>query len=1223
MNVLSRAALLLALTMTVFAAHADPLSAPFQSPPESARPWVYWFYMDGNLSREGMTADLEAMQAAGIGGVIIMEVDVGIPRGPVKFMSDEWCALFRHAVEEAERLGLQITLNAGPGWTGSGGPWVKAEESMQHLVASAVDVDGPLALDMVLPRPEPRAPYFGEGNLTPEMKAARDAFYADEAVLAVPRVEPVIENIDEKALYIREPYTSKPGVPPFLPAPAEYPALDAKAVIPVDRVIDLSAGLQPDGRIRGELPEGQWTLLRFGRRTTGANTRPAPAPGIGFESDKFDKRALEDHYEAFVGHLLEAIGPRPQERAAGWTMLHIDSWEMGSQNWTEGFREEFQQRRGYDPLPYLPVMTGRAVGSDELSERFLWDLRLTAQELVIENHAEHLKALGREDGFGLSIEPYDMNPTADMVLGGVADVPMCEFWSHGFGFESAFSCVEAASVAHTQGKTIVAAESFTADAPEAWQLYPGAMKNQGDWALAAGINRIVFHRYAHQPWLDRRPGMTMGPYGVHWERTQTFWPMIESYHRYLARCQYLLREGRTVADICYLLPEGAPQVFRPPASAFDGELKDRRGYNFDGCTPQTLMTASVADGRIALPGGAQYGLLVLPAFDTMTPELLRKVSELVDGGATVVGTPPRKSPSLVNYPACDQEVETLAQALWGGMKVPGEITRRPVGAGAIVWGGALDLAAAQDAVQSPIEQARWIWYPEGQPENAAPPERRYFRRTFTLDELPQRARVFVTADNGFRLYINGKLAADGNNFHLAFEKEVTSFLQPGENLIAVRANNDDKHDNPAGLIATLECVYADGSTTSVTTDATWQAAREAASDWRTASDAGGDWTAAKDLGPARMNPWQLDPFVGHLPEIYAPYEPTAQLLADAGIVPDFEADGRVRYTHRTTDDSEIYFVANRTAETIGCVCHFRVAGMQPELWDPVTGEMRALPEFTEANGRTAIPMRFEPYQSFFVVFPGPNGHGVEDHTETLVNFPALHEVQQLDRAWRVTFDPALGGPGEVQFGTLVDWAKHPDPKISHYSGIATYRTIFTCAMADSGLAGVPASSPVGDVAPSVHVATSDSTPKPRTFLDIGDVPGMARVRLNGHDLGVLWTAPWRVDITDAQQPGENTLEIEVANRWPNRLIGDKALPEDEQISWTTWNPYDADAPLLPSGLLGPVRILSEETFPLVDYHVHLKGGLTLDEAKARAAKYGLRCGIAQNCGLNFPVTDDA
>jgi hypothetical protein len=235
---------------------------------------------------------------------------------------------------------------------------------------------------------------------------------------------------------------------------------------------------------------------------------------------------------------------------------------MGAQNWTPRFREEFKKRRGYDPLPYYPVYAGNVVGSVEVSERFLWDLRQTAQELVLENHAEHVKVYGKRNGLQLSIEPYDMNPTADLELGSVADLPMAEFWSRGLGFNSSFSCIEATSIGHVNGKSLIAAEAFTAQDNEGWKQYPGAMKNQGDWAFATGINRFVYHTFQNQFLADSlRPGATMGPYGVHWDRNQTWWPMVGAYHNYISRCQYVLQQGRTVADILYLTPEGSPHVF--------------------------------------------------------------------------------------------------------------------------------------------------------------------------------------------------------------------------------------------------------------------------------------------------------------------------------------------------------------------------------------------------------------------------------------------------------------------------------------------------------------------------------------------------------------------------------------------------------------------------------------------------------------------------------------
>ena len=972
------------------------LDSGFRQPPPEARPWVYWFIMDGNMSREGLTADLEAMHAAGLGGAILMEVDVGIPRGPVRFMSAEWQGLFHHAVHEAERLGLELAINAGPGWTGSGGPWVHPEQSMQHLVASETTVKGPGHWEGVLPKPAPRTPFFGEGTLTPDLRKAWQEYYQDVAVLAFPKPagDARIPDADEKALYFRAPYSSQPGVKPFLPAPAEYPIPATGECIAANGILDLTSKLNADGKLGWEVPAGEWTILRFGRRTTGQTTRPAPLPGLGFECDKFDSAALDVHYAAFVKTLLEGLGPtsaagkQPSHRG-GWTMLHMDSWEMSSQNWTGGFREEFKKRRGYDLLHYLPAMTGRVVESREVSERFLWDLRQTSQELIIEKHALHLRALGHANGFSLSIEPYDLNPAADLDLGGAADVPMCEFWSRGHGFNSDFSCFEAVSIAHTLGRPVVAAESFTSDDSERWQLYPGALKAQGDWAFASGINKLVFHRYQHQPWLDRWPGMTMGPYGVHWERTQTWWEMAGAYHDYISRCQFLLRRGSPVADICYLAPEGAPQVFRPPKSALQGEPPSRRGYNFDGCSPSALVThTKVRDGRVVFDGGMSYRVLVLPRFDTMTPRLLHKIGELVEAGATVVGRPPRKSPSLQNYPDCDKAVERLATELWGEHPA---ISQSELGVGAAT------------SIGRRVGKGRIVW----------------------------------------------------------------------------------------------------------------------------------------DADPVLSNE------SGGFPDIYPDYGRVAELLTRSDLAPDFESDSFLRYAHRHDGGADFYFVANPEDRVLNSRATFRVGGREPELWDPVTGEQRGLPKFEGGHDRTTIPLRFEPHQSFFIAFRKPVG----SFATAATNFPDLREVELVKGPWEVTFEPNRGAPEKATFDHLLDWTKSADNGVRHFSGIAKYKTRFNWQpLAPPGLESR------------------------RVSLDLGEVRVMASVHINGQDVGTVWTAPWRIDATRALKTGMNDLEIRVANLWPNRLIGDVALPVGQRVTWTTWNPFTPDSPLLPSGLLGPVRV---------------------------------------------------
>ena len=1150
----------------------DDLAKGFAKPPASARPWVYYFIMDGNLTREGITADFEALNRAGIGGMLIMEVNVGIPQGPVKFMSAEWRQLFKHAAQEAERLGLQITLNAGPGWTGSGGPWVKPEQSMQHVVASAVEVSGPAKFDAALPWPTPRPAYFGNKGLPEEILKAKDEFYVDVAVLAVPKTDDAqrIADIDEKALYLRHPYSSRPGTKPFLPAPANFPALPVNAVIPADRVVDLTARLGADGRLAWDVPAGNWTILRFGRTSTGANTRPAPVPGLGLECDKFDRTALDAHFEKFIGALLRETGPRGKSPDKGWMSLHIDSWEMGAQNWSGAFRDEFRKRRGYDPLRYLPAVTGRVVESLEVSERFLWDLRQTAQELVIENHAQHLKELGRRHGLGLSIEPYDMNPCSDLSLGAVADVPMCEFWL--YGFNSFFSCIEAASIAHTCGRPVVAAEAFTSSAAERWQAHPASMKPLGDWAFCAGVNRIVFHRCQHQPWLDRRPGMTMGPYGVHWERTQTWWEMVPAYHAYLARCQFMLRRGLAVADVLYLAAEGAPHVFRAPASATRGNPPDRLGYNFDGIAPETLLArVSVKDGKLVLPDGMSYRVLVLPERDTMTPALLRKVKDLVLAGATVIGPRPLKSPSLSGYPKCDEEVKNLAREMWGDAGVPASAGRdseppkggtptldRRIGSGHIVWrqGSQSDLPKQSE---NPLEQAKWIWHKEAKPGMNAPVGKRVFRRAVTLEAGAriESARVFMTADNAFELFVNGRSTGSGDNFHEVCELDVAAFLKLGANELAVIAENGGDAPNPAGLIGALVIKFRDGHVLEVPTDRQWQSALTIEANV---------WSPALELGPVGMAPWKLNgkPTPPE-PEQYGDFAVVTDVLKQMGVAPDFESEAPLRYTHRRDGNTDIFFVANPEDRDVKAACAFRVSGRQSELWDPVTGATRVLRGSWEQDGRTVVPLEFAPRQSWFVVFSrrlAPRDAGTE-------NLLSRSERTTLAGPWEVSFDPKWGGPAHVTFEKLEDWTKHPDPGIRHYSGKAIYRKTFNWQpIAGSG--DIPVAEDFG------KRATGMSPLPARTFLDLGRVAVMAKVRLNGRDLGVVWCAPWRVEITGAVKSRGNHLEITVANLWPNRLIGDQSLPPEKRFTWTTWNPFKQDASLLESGLLGPVTIQSAE-----------------------------------------------
>ncbi len=1108
------------------AGKADTLRRNFVNPPDAARPWVYWYFMDGNQTRAGMHADLEAMKKAGIGGAIMLDVNIGIPQGPVAFMSEEWQAQFAYAVSEAKRLGLQIALGAGPGWCGAGGPWITPELSMQDLVASETSATGPAHYNAVLPRPQPRVPFFGMGTLKTDLHQQWADYYHDEYVIAFPTPagNARISNTDKKALYYRGSVSSQ-GEAPRLPSPVGETPIPGNQCIPVGTIINLTGKLAPDGRLFWDVPAGNWTIMRFGRTTTGQTTRPAPAAGLGFESDKFSRAALDAHFHAYEDPLLRRLGPDSPVGDSGLTMLHFDSWEMSSQNWSAQFRQEFIKRCGYDPLPYLPAMTGHVVGSVEQSERFLWDLRQTASALLIQNQADYLAQYAHAHRMTLSLEPYDLNPSADLDLGSAADLPMGEFWSRGFGPSTVYSCTEAVSVGHTNGRRIIGAEAFTASAQEAWQQYPGSMKEQLDWALCDGINKFVIHRYQHQPDLDKFPGMTMGRYGVHWERTQTWWDLVPAFHRYISRASEMLRQGLPVADILYLTPEGAPQVFTPPPSALaiNNGYSDRRGYSFDGCSPKTLMAhALVNQGRIAFPDGMSYRLLVLPESDTMTPELLRKIIQLVRAGAAVVGAPPRKSPSLINYPASDTQVRTLATQLWG--KAP-YAPQRIVGKGRIF--------VLPTGADRPMDQARWIWFSEGSPASNAPVGTRYFRTTVNIPSghAVKTADATMTADNAYELFVNGHRAGSGDDFHMAGIFNIKPWLKPGLNDIRVTAINSGDGPNPAGLIGAFAVAFADGSTQRFFTDAHWQSAQAA----------GGPQSPALELGPAGMKPWLLSEATKPL---YPDYAVTADLLKHMGIAPDFSAAAPMRYIHRRLSDGDLYFVANTSIHPLQTTCTLRTAGRQPEWWNPITGVMRDLPNCSTSNGLTHLPIRLGSLESGFVVFRKP----ISPTTGTEINFPRCQSIATLSSPWMVSFDPKWGGPASVIFSTLDDWSKRPEPGIKYYSGKATYKTEFTLP--------------------------SDAVQSPGVYaLDLGNVKDLASVRLNGHNLGVVWCAPWRVSIpTGLLHPTGNRLEITVANLWVNRLIGDAGKPQAQRLTSTTGNTYTPASALQPSGLLGPVTV---------------------------------------------------
>ncbi len=641
------------------AAPTDPLEAGFLNPPDSAKPQTWWHWMNGNITTNGITADLEAMKQIGLGGATIVNVDSGIPRGPVNFMSPQWRKDFKFAIQEANRLGLEMCVENCAGWSSSGGPWNTVTNAMQRVTTSEVRVTGPTNFSVSLPQPPTTL-----------------GFYRDIAVLGFPSLDAgaKIANLDAKDGRNGNAVLSSPT------------AGDSTAgAVQRRQIVDLTSKLTADGKLNWRVPAGEWVILRLGYTPTGVKNHPAPIEGTGLECDKFSKAALDAHWAGFMQKVLDDIGP-----LAGRTLdsSFIDSYEVGGQNWTADFRAEFQKRRGYDPLKFLPAFTGRVVDNPAVSERFLWDVRRTIADLFAENYYGHFAELCHQHGLMSMVEPYT-GPFESLQSGASEDPVMGEFWT---GSQGDQSVKLAASVAHIYGKTIVGAESFTASPQNGrWQNDPYSLKTLGDLMYCWGLNRYTFHRYAMQPWTNRWPGMTMGQWGFHFERTETWWDEGKPWIDYITHSQFLLQQGRAVADAAYFTGESAPVETR------DGNPALPAGYDFDDVNADVLLHgATVKNGRLTLASGANYAVLILPPNDVnMTPQTLKCIAKLVRAGATVVGPRPQHSPSLADYPKCDAQVEKLAAEIWG--KCDGShVLENSYGKGRVVWNKSLaDVFAAQ------------------------------------------------------------------------------------------------------------------------------------------------------------------------------------------------------------------------------------------------------------------------------------------------------------------------------------------------------------------------------------------------------------------------------------------------------------------------------------------------------------------------------------------------
>ena len=574
----------------------DALLDGWREPPREARPHTWWHWMNGNVTKAGITADMEAMASVGIGGVQVFDAGLPLPKGPVRFATEAWYEHIAFAAHEAERLGLSFGLANCSGWTSSGGPWITPELSMKFVTNTAIRVKGGGRVRCRLRRP-----------------ANVNGFYEDIAVVAFPTPRHVeIDDLDRRVFRLRG---DERGPVPLAPLPDDAFAPDQ--CVRRESVVDITSRMAADGSLDWDAPAGDWTVLRVGYMANGRRNRPATPGGAGLECDKLDANALRVHFDAYVGKCIEAIG-----RCAAFDNVLVDSYEVNGQNWTRGLEREFKRRRGYDILPWLPVFAGRPVGSARETDRFLADFRRVVADLFAENYGGEMARLCHAHGLAFACEPYGNSPSDDLQYGEKCDIPMCEFWIRRgdgramdtrWGHRMRGNGRLVASIAHFWGKPTVGAEAFTAYPTQTsgrWLDHPASIKAQGDRILADGVNRFYFHRYVHQPWTQptRYPGMTMAYYGGHFERTQTWWgTAFKAYVGYLTRAQFMLRCGTAVVDVLFDVGDEAPNF------GTAGEVP--YGWRADHAPSAAVSRLRSDGGAFVSPGGMRYRLVLKPTDD--------------------------------------------------------------------------------------------------------------------------------------------------------------------------------------------------------------------------------------------------------------------------------------------------------------------------------------------------------------------------------------------------------------------------------------------------------------------------------------------------------------------------------------------------------------------------------------------------------------------------------
>ncbi|MDA3927158.1 MAG: glycosyl hydrolase [Kiritimatiellae bacterium] len=1291
-----------AFTLNISALNS--LEKSFLTPPDATKPYMYWYWLNNNASARGITKDLKAMKEAGVGEVFIGHVvSSGIPEGNVPVLSPEWWKLVSFAVTEGDRIGVRVGMFNGPGWSQSGGPWMKPEQSMRYIASKETRVKGGTQFNghlakvvnalqdvAVIAYPVPSADGIiirpamtttstknkkveelalnGTASVKLDNKPLSIEFTFDKPTQfqtltldfgdSKTKIEGTIENIskgktvklrdfkifrtnlgDAMGPMVKAPFDlsftptmsdkirvtfTKLDVPPTLhditlsPAaridfgaekqlgrmyPEPVPPVEAfvwpampentpGTEIDPEKMIILTDKMNAEGMLSWEAPESNdWIIERFNMVSTGKMCGPTPPQATGLECDKMSRAAVDIHFDGMIGEFLRRI---PAENRKGFQHITLDSYEVGPQNWTDDMTDIFIEKYGYDPIPWLAVVNGRVVGSRQQSDRFLWDWRRLVADLIAKNYVGGLKAVANRHGLKTWLENYGHwgFPGESLQYGGASDDIGGEYWL--WNSLGDVECRLASSTAHVYGKKVVSAEAFTSN--QSFVQTPANIKTRGDWCMTEGINHFVLHVYTHQPY-DAVPGIVPW-FGTDFNRNSTwFRDYGKGWTDYLRRCCHLLQQGTHAADVAYFFGEDTPRM---------NGLKEPglpQGYDYDYINAEVLLTrAKCKNGRIVLPDGQSYRVLVLPPCDTMTPELLKQIRTFVKQGLTLLGNPPLRSPGMKNYPACDDAIKEFSSDLWGDK--PEAKIDRTFGKGRVFRGHSLNEVFAKLDISKDLQcnspdilwthrtsKACDIYFISNQSEENAIKIAPTFRINDRVPELWRaengtwiKPATYEIVEQGIRLPI--ELGATESTF-VVFRKplskapSITKLMYNGKTIVtcaeekrALTAEAEYNEFTMTGFVATdKEITLPSMSATGVkNADQNFAVMPAHGNRW-------GDGHSGAGFSVGRNGVVVFEHWANNLPPVLVWRAPKplsaahiavvysngkSQLYINGEHVQSGVASGQK--VHATTQATPSQFsgeIANfkttSTALSANAIaaCYKRGYGSE---------QIKITPSVTFDQSDSLI---------LNVAKPGRYTAALSNGTSKEWNISSVPRVHNLNGCkWEVSFAQQQGMTCRVEWDKLIDWKDSENPIIKYFSGTAVYTTSFEWR---------------------------NATENTRVWLDLGKVKEIALVRLNGEKMGVLWHPPYRVDVSKALIKGNNTLEIRVANQWFNRFIGDEQLPDDTGADkngtitkWPEWvlqnkmrpekgrvtltNRKNArkDSPLHSSGLLGDLLLIPEK-----------------------------------------------